>query len=410
VPWGALAGLSEQLWGGLAEVLAGRPAERALDRFLRAHRALASPQRAAVAEAFFGVGLWRRRLRHALGLPDSAPASPPWLLFALLRDLAGLSAEDAAAFTGVDKALAPPPRPPPVDLATAWSFPDWLSELLVRDWGSEAIDLARALDVPGPICVRANTLRIRRDALRERLEGEGVQSRPTPYAREGLFLAGRPNFYGLASYREGLFEVQDEGSQLLGELFDAQPGESILDACAGAGGKTLQVAGQLQGRGVLYAHDPDLSALDRLIGRASRAGVLGLRIVRGTLPDSLRVERVLVDAPCSALGALRRGPDVRWRIDPSSLQTHPALQCSLLEAFSRHVLPGGRLVYATCTLRREENQEVALSFERSNPDFIRLRPGEGWLPGELVTDGFFQCLPHRHGTDGFFAAVWKRRG
>jgi len=409
LPWTALEGLSASLRVPLADVLGGRPAERALDRFLRSHRGLTAPQRSAVAEAVFGVGLWRRRLAHHAGGPWER-TGPERLLFALLRDLAGLPEADAARLSGLGDAPVPEPLPPPTDLATTWSFPDWLAELFRRDLGDEADAFARALNVPGPVCVRANALRTSRDALRARLAEEGVTARPTPYASDGLLLEGRPNILGLASQREGLFEVQDEGSQLLGELLAARPGEAVLDACAGAGGKTLQLAGQLRNQGSLYAYDPDLERLDRLLQRAARAGVLGLRLLRGAVPKELRVDRVLVDAPCSSLGSLRRGPDVRWRIDPATLPDFPELQRGLLDDAATHVRPGGRLVYATCTVRREENQDVALAFEARHPDFVRLRPGEGWLPEALVRDGFFQAFPHRHGTDGFFAAVYQRRG
>jgi 16S rRNA (cytosine967-C5)-methyltransferase len=363
-----------------------------------------------VAEAVFGVGLWRRRLAHHAGSGAWEQTEPERLLFALLRDLAGLADAEAARLSGLDPALVPAPRSPPSDLATRWSFPDGLAALFQRDLGDEADAFARALNLPGPVCVRANLLRTSRDALGARLAQEGVSSRPTPYASAGLLLEGRPNILGLASQREGLFEVQDEGSQLLGELLGARPGEAVLDFCAGAGGKTLQLAGQLGNQGALYAYDPDLERLDRLLQRAGRAGVLGLRLLRGSVPKELRVDRVLVDAPCSSLGSLRRGPDVRWRIDPASLEGFPPLQRGLLDAAATHVRPGGRLVYATCTVRREENQDLVLAFEQRHPDFVRVRPGEGWLPDELVRDGFFQAFPHRHGTDGFFAAVFERRG
>lgn len=409
VPWICLEGRAGPLRAALAAVLTGSPAERVLDRLLRDHRGLSPPERSALAESVFGVGLWRRRLAYHLGLSDWRGADPSWLLFALLRDLAGLPGPEAARLAAVDPARAPAPRPPPSDLATAWSLPDWLAALLARELGSEAEPFARALNLPGPVCVRANLLRTSREALQARLAAEGVLAHPTPYARAGLLLEGRPNIYGLASHREGLFEVQDEGSQLLGELVDARPGDAVLDACAGAGGKTLQLAGQLQNRGALHAHDPDAERLDRLLQRAARAGVLGLKLVRGALSSELQVDRVLVDAPCSSLGALRRGPDVRWRIDPDSLATWPPLQREVLAAAARCVRAGGRLVYATCTLRREENQDVALAFEAAHPGFARVRPGEGWLPDDLVRDGFFQSLPHRHGTDAFFAAVYERR-
>ncbi|HEY8211410.1 MAG TPA: RsmB/NOP family class I SAM-dependent RNA methyltransferase [Myxococcaceae bacterium] len=186
----------------------------------------------------------------------------------------------------------------------------------------------------------------------------------------------------------------------MGLLLQAQPSETILDFCAGAGGKTLLLADVTQDRATIHAHDPDRERLSRLRQRATRAGFTSIRV--DSLP-STPCDRVLVDAPCSELGALRRGPDLRWRIDPATLDTFPALQRSILDDAARHVRPGGRLVYATCTIRRAENEDVALHFERTHPDFHR-------EPSPLPTpDGFFRALPHLHSTDGFFAAIWTRR-
>ena len=175
----------------------------------------------------------------------------------------------------------------------------------------------------------------------------------------------------------------------------ALPGETVLDLCAGAGGKTLQLAAAVGRDGRVHACDPDQARLDRLRTRAARAGV-EVAIHGPEAPSGLLADRVLVDAPCSELGVLRRGPDLRFRIDPASFAALPPLQLRILERGARHVRPGGRLVHATCTLRREENEEVARVFEEHRADFMR--------------DGvFLRLLPHRHGTDGFFAAAWTRR-
>ncbi|HVE83325.1 MAG TPA: RsmB/NOP family class I SAM-dependent RNA methyltransferase, partial [Myxococcales bacterium] len=213
-----------------------------------------------------------------------------------------------------------------------------------------------------------------------------------------------PNILALPAYQRGLLEPQDEGSQLVGLLLDAQPSpsETILDFCAGAGGKTLLLADVTRDLATIHAHDPDPERLERLRQRASRAGFTSIRV--GSLP-STPCDRVLVDAPCSELGALRRGPDLRWRIDPSSLASFPSLQRSILDSASLHVRPGGRLVYATCTILRTENEEVCHAFEQTHPSFRREPP----FPASCATpDGFFRVLPHLHGTDGFFAAVWTR--
>ncbi|MGC4001532.1 MAG: RsmB/NOP family class I SAM-dependent RNA methyltransferase [Anaeromyxobacter sp.] len=405
VPWEALAGLAPALDGPLAEVLAGAPGERVLDRFLRAHRELRAPSRAAAAEAIFGVGLWRRRLRTQLGAPD---APPRLLLAALARDLGGRA--DAAALTALPPDALPPPVPPPPGLADRFSLPDWLADELRGAAGPEAAALADALDLPGPVFLRANLLRTTRPALAARLAWEGVPTRAAALAPHALLsVHPRPNVYGLPAFRDGHFEVQDEGSQLLGAAVEARPGEVVLDACAGPGGKTLLLAAEVGSAGAVHAADPDPERLVRLRARAERAGAAGIVRVHGAeAPPGLRADRVLVDAPCSELGALRRGPDLRWRLDPARFAPLPALQLEILARAAGHVRPGGRLVYATCTFRREEDEAVALAFEAAHRGFRRVVPALD--PAVLTAEGFVRTWPHRHGTDGFFAAAWERAG
>jgi 16S rRNA (cytosine967-C5)-methyltransferase len=406
LPWMALAPWIGPVEAALAEVFSGNSAERALDRLLRHLRSLSAEERQAVAEAVFGVALWRRRLAWHLQL-HWARAAPRALLFALLHELASVPAAEAARITGVDPTTPLREGPPPL-LADACSLPSWLAELLVHELGEEAAAFANAINSPGPVYIRANTLWLTAAELAQRLAAEGVSSTPARIAPDGLMLHGRPNIYGLRSHQLGLFEVQDEGSQLLTPLLEAQPGEQILDFCAGAGGKTLAIAAKLRNHGKLHVHDVDPERLDRLALRCSRAGVDCVLVHRGDCPPELLVDRVLVDAPCSELGALRRGPDVRWRINPLTLPDLEALQRQVLLSAARHVRPGGRLVYATCTLRREENQDIAAWFERAHPDFLRVPPRVPWLPSSMVRDGFFLCLPHLHGTDAFFAAIFQR--
>jgi 16S rRNA (cytosine967-C5)-methyltransferase len=183
----------------------------------------------------------------------------------------------------------------------------------------------------------------------------------------------------------------------------ARPGETVLDLCAGAGGKTLQLAAAVGPEGTVHAWDPDASRLARLRTRVARAGARVTVHADGP-PDGLLADRVLVDAPCSELGVLRRGPDRRFLLDPATFAPLPALQLAILEQAAGHVRPGGRLVHATCTLRREENEEVARAFGSRRPDFT---PGDA-LPGLTDGEGFLRLLPHRNGTDGFFAAAWTR--
>ncbi|HEY6911181.1 MAG TPA: RsmB/NOP family class I SAM-dependent RNA methyltransferase [Myxococcales bacterium] len=379
LPWGALR--TDVVLPAIGRVLQGAAAELEVERALRSHPELSRDGRTAAVEAIFGVALWRRRLAwEASGSQD-----PAVLLLCLLRDLGGLPEAQAAAL-----ACAPPPprrTDAPLRLGDLWSLPDWLEAHLLSELGDGAAAFCAAVAVPGPVCLRANRLLCTREELGRRLAGEGIETRPGALAPDALHVQGRnPNLFGSKAWREGLFEPQDEGSQLVGMLVEPLAGETVLDLCAGAGGKSLLLAAQ--GAHVL-AHDPDRARTARLRTRAARAHATErIEIV----PAPVAADRVLVDAPCSELGTLRRGPDARWRIDAARLPSFPPLQRQLLETAA--ALARQRIVYATCTVRRAENEEVALAFERAHP--------------ELRRTGTLHLLPHVDGTDGFFAVAWDR--
>jgi 16S rRNA (cytosine967-C5)-methyltransferase len=359
VPWEALDRLDVE--PAVAEVLRGFSAEGVLDRFLREHRTISADERAAAAEAVFGVGLWRRRLAWAAGFPSWKDAPVPTLLDQLRRL---------------------PDGPIPERLAIRASLPDWLEAILLQELGDDASAFADAINLPGPVCVRVNTLRASRDEL---------PGTPTSLSPLGVILPGRPNIYGMDAFRRGLFEVQDEGSQLVGLSLAAQPGESVLDFCAGAGGKTLLLAAEMRNTGTLWVYDIDGSRLSRLEDRAARAGVTNLRFGLPPAP----VDRVLVDAPCTLLGTLRRGPSLRWQINPATFLAFEHIQAAILDQAATFVRPGGLLVYATCTIRRQENEAAVEGFLARRRDFAPDSPSVRWLP-------------HLHGTDGFFAAALVR--
>jgi 16S rRNA (cytosine967-C5)-methyltransferase len=250
----------------------------------------------------------------------------------------------------------------------------------------------------------------------QRLASENIQARPTLWSPWGLTLATRVNAHSLKSFAEGLFEIQDEGSQLLAQLVDAQPGEKVVDACAGVGGKTLALSAQMHNQGKLFAYDVGRERLAQLSRRARRAGARNIHVhtlPQGSQADAFlqsmhnEADRVLVDAPCSGLGALRRNPDARYRFQPSDFHRFPALQEEILNRFSLLVRKGGRLVYATCSIVRAENEIVAEQFLHTHSDF-RLIPSNSVLSPDLSPGPFLKLFPHHQGTDGFFAAVFER--
>ena len=393
--WSQLPEVRRQVLEALGPVLHGGDAARLLTVLLRSHPGWDAAHRAVAAEALFGVALWRRRLAHHSG--SEAPAA---LLTSLLRDVAHLPAHSVRAWTGAELSE---PRPAPDDWPTRFSWPDTLATELEHALGAEAPLFAAACNVPGPVTVRVNRLRLDRGALAERLRAENVSSHPARYAPDALNLDGRPNVLGLPSHQEGLFEVQDEGSQLAGALVEARPGVRLLDLCAGAGGKTLLLAAALQGEGRVDAYDTDREALERLRHRAERAGAAATVRILQAVPEEA-YDAVLVDAPCSALGSIRRGPDVRWRTDVASFGRWPPIQRALLETVAHRVRSGGRLVYATCTVRPEENEDVVRGFLEAHPEFVQV---EAPVPPELRRKAALVTSPHRHGMDGFYGVVLK---
>jgi 16S rRNA (cytosine967-C5)-methyltransferase len=273
---------------------------------------------------------------------------PRILLACLLRDLAVVPEPRALALCALTE--APPPRSAPSRLADRWSLPDWLEAVLLRELGPDAERFCAAIAVPGPVCLRANRLLCTREELARELARDGLETRSTQLAADGLcVITPRPNLLALPSWRSGWFYPQDEGSQLVGAL---ATGALVLDLCAGAGGKSLLLAAR---GGRVIAHDPNRHRLARLRTRAARARA-EISIVNVPEPS----DTVLVDAPCSELGVLRRGPDARWLINPETFPALETLQRELLATAAEFARK--RIVYATCTLRREENEEIALDF------------------------------------------------
>ncbi len=295
-------------------------------------------------------------------------------------------------------------------LATTLSHPEWLVAKWLDRYGFEATEKWALFDnEPAPLTLRANTLRVSRDELAERLKAFGVDTEPTRFAANGLTVrGGNPLLAPIAG--DGLFLVQDESSQLVAELTTAAPGERILDACASPGGKTMAMASAMGDRGLIVATDLRGRRVDLLKRTIDTLGAACVRVARAdvsvVLPFAPVFDCVLLDAPCSGLGTLRRDPDIRWRRTQSDLERLAAVQSRMLDRVADAVVPGGRIVYATCSSEPEENEDVVNSFLAQRADFT-LAPER--IPTALspfvTTDGYFQTLPFRHSLEAFFGGI-----
>ncbi|HUQ08399.1 MAG TPA: RsmB/NOP family class I SAM-dependent RNA methyltransferase [Kofleriaceae bacterium] len=309
-------------------------------------------------------------------------------------------------------------RDPARRIALGCSLPDWLAARFVADWGDRAESLARSLGERAPMTVRANRLKTTREELAKAFAGHGLATTPGRYADDALVVDTRTNLFALPELKDGLFEMQDEGSQLLAALV-APARETVVDLCAGAGGKTLALAAMMGNKGRIVACDIDEKKLEELRRRGRRAGVTTVDTIHlpdGVWPDALEdrrdaVARVLVDAPCSGVGALRRNPEARWRMAEADIADFAKRQRAIADHAATLLAPGGTMVYATCTLLAAENQAVAEAVADARGLAI-VAPSEvlGERAAELTTaDGrWFTVAPDRHGTDGFFAAILRR--
>lgn len=285
------------------------------------------------------------------------------------------------------------------------SVPDALWALLGYGLPTGEQDaLGASLNKPAPACLRVNRLRTTREAYLAVLAEKGLAVRASTLTRDGIISDRRIAPRDLPDMRDGIVEFQDDGSQLVTELLDPQPGMTIVDACAGAGGKTLHLAACLQNQGRILAHDVAASRLENLSTRARAAGVTILEFIAS--PDDARAaaDLVLVDAPCTGTGTMRRSPELKYRVTRAILQHRVRVQAEVLDRWADAVRPGGVLAYATCSLLHEENGAQVDAFLARRPEFRRLPFAEDAVPRRdmIARDGDIQLYPHRHGTDGFF--------
>lgn len=411
----ALIGHTEEV---LREILRFTgPADNTLSRYFRDHPRLGSRERGVIAEAVYGLlrnklvytsfaesgqGPSMRRLA-LLGLADAAGADA----------LGGLSPEETDWLDRVmqiDRNMLP--------AALRANLPQWLYDRFLARFGEEETQkLAQTLNTPAPLDLRVNSIKASREQVIAALAEAPIIAEPTPYAPLALRVRKKPALQNLPLFKSGAIEVQDEGSQILAQVLGARRGEMVVDFCAGAGGKTLALGAIMRNTGRLYAFDISEKRLAKLKPRLARSGLSNVHPVVIAHENDAKVkrlagkiDRVLVDAPCSGLGTLRRNPDVKWRLRPESITELNAKQLSILEGAARLVKAGGRLVYATCSIMEEENEAIVRQFLETNASF-RLVPMQQVLDEQKIPvhmGDFLKLAPHLHQTDGFFAAVLER--
>ncbi len=394
------------------------PADAVVSRYFRDHHQLGHADRAFVAETVFAVLRRGRSIeaRCAGRLSDRAR-----LLVALAvvrgwsqRELAPVLKASEVDWLAAAKAMAEENFRP----AVRCDLPDWLYGALEVQFGTdEVLRLAAALNQPAPLDLRVNTLKTNREAVLAQFAAEGIAAVAGSLSPLAICLRDKPALARHPLFLAGAFEVQDEGSQLLGYLMEPRRGEMVVDFCAGAGGKTLLLGALMRNTGRLYAYDVSEKRLARLKPRLARSGLSNVHPVRIEHERDTRikrlagkVDRVLVDAPCSGLGTLRRNPDLKWRQGEDSVAELAVKQAAILAAAARLVRPGGRVVYATCSLLTAENEAVVNAFIAGHPDFTLAPAAEVLARHGIAVDGdFLRLLPQRQNTDGFFAAVLDKK-
>ncbi len=397
-----------EIVAGLREVFAqGRHADKVIEYAFKQHRKWGSRDRRLYAESLYDCVRHWRWLWHVAGLPDAQhdrgdnlSAQDTWMVWAaywLLNkgpwpefdELKGLPAEQWLERSR--QSVAP---------ALRFSWPDWLDAHASSELPSTWPQWREVLNEAAPVYLRANTLKTTRRALRERLATEGVAVEPIKEVTTALQLTQRCWLFGLPSFREGLFELQDAASQQVAPALEVEPGMRVIDACAGGGGKTLHLAALMQNRGRILALDVHGWKLEELRRRCRRAGVdiVETRLIENSksvkrLQDS--ADRLLLDVPCSGMGVLRRNPDAKWKLSPEQLQRLELEQATILERYSAMVKVGGKMVYATCSILPAEN-------ERQIERFLSTRAGSWELEQQWHSE------PQSQGWDGFFAARLRR--
>ncbi|MES3003043.1 MAG: RsmB/NOP family class I SAM-dependent RNA methyltransferase [Pseudomonadota bacterium] len=400
------------------------PADSIVSRFFRDNKSLGPRERATLAETVYTV-LRKKLLFDHLSPSGSGPKERRMAILGFHgpRDFlkSALTDQERKWLDQCDAIV-------PADLMERHrhNLPEWLVQPLKEQLGAEFWPLVDSLNQPAPLDLRVNTLNDKRPDVERELKLVGIKARATPYSPWGLRLSEKPALTKLDAFARGAIEVQDEGSQLLALMLDAKRGEMVVDFCAGAGGKTLAIGATMRNTGRLYAFDTSAHRLDALKPRLARSKLSNVHpaAIAHERDDRIKrlagkIDRVLVDAPCSGLGTLRRNPDLKWRQSPQGVQEMTVKQAAILQSAARLLKPGGRLVYATCSLLPQENEAIAQAFTEANKEFtplpaveilsnLKVEAAASLCSGGESGGDYLRLWPHRHQTDGFFAATWVK--
>ena len=401
------------------------PADAIVSRFFRDNRGLGPRERATMAETVYTV-LRKKLLFDHLAPSGSGPKERRLAILGFYGPGDFLrSALTDQEINWLDQCEKVSPN----DLMERHrhNLPEWLVQPLKEQLGDGFWPLVETLNLGAGLDLRVNTFKAKRADVQKELAKAGVKSVNTPYSPWGLRIAGKPALNKNEAFMRGDFEVQDEGSQLLSMLLDAKRGEMVVDFCAGAGGKTLAIGAAMRSTGRLYAFDTSAHRLDAFKSRLKRSGLSNVHpaAIAHERDDRVKrltgkMDRVLVDAPCTGLGTLRRNPDLKWRQSLQAVEEMAVKQTAILQSASRMLKSGGRLVYATCSVLPQENEAIAEAFSAANPDFVPVSAAEVLAevkvenPASLCSGGengqlYLRLWTHKHGTDGFFAAVWQKK-
>ena len=393
------------------------PADSLLHHFFRRHPAMGQHDRAFVADGVFAYLRRRRSLEELAQTDETAKLALAVTVRELghsVRELCAIVNEAAAAWLRAFKSRLATELAP----AVAADLPDWLWTRLGNAYGdAERTLLARAWLAPAPLDLRVNPLKSTREAARAALAATGIDAAATPYSPLGLRIPGRPQLARHPLVVDGTLEVQDEGSQLVGYLVAPRRSDMVVDFCAGAGGKTLLLGALMRSHGRLYAFDVVDKRLTNLKPRLARSGLSNVhpQLITGERDTRVKrlagkIDRVLVDAPCTGFGTLRRNPDLKWRQPESAVAELAQKQGAILAAAATLVKSGGRLVYATCSVLPDENESVVEAFLAAHPAYARGNAAAALAQAGIALDTGpdLKVYPHRHGCDGFYAAILER--